>query len=178
MADKVTIVPPCDPWPSSTIVVEDLEALVADGLLCPLSDGLQPEWMAPSEAVPTRPPRYVVSFTPFHERGFGVPASRFMRSLLHYYGVELHNFNPNSIAQAAIFAAICEGFLGIDVHWDLWNHLFSAELFASTMEAKKVRMAVRAGSCTLQLRLGRMQQYIPATLVSSNKGWQRRWFYL
>jgi hypothetical protein len=23
-----------------------------------------------------------------------------------------------------------------------------------------------------------MQQYIPATLVSSNKGWQRRWFYL
>jgi hypothetical protein len=23
-----------------------------------------------------------------------------------------------------------------------------------------------------------MQQYIPATLVSSNKGWQRQWFYL
>jgi hypothetical protein len=92
--------------------------------------------------------------------------------------VELHNFNPNSIAQAAIFAAVCEGFLGIDPHWDLWTHLFSAELFASTMEAKKVRMAVRAGGYTLQLRPGRMQQYIPATLVSSNKGWQRRWFYL
>jgi hypothetical protein len=101
-----------------------------------------------------------------------------MRALLHYYGVELHNFNPNSIAQAAIFAAVCEGFLGIDPHWDLCTHLFSAELFASTTEAKKVRMAVRAGGCTLQLRPGRMQQYIPATLVSSNKGWQRRWFYL
>jgi hypothetical protein len=69
-------------------------------------------------------------------------------------------------------------FLGIDPHWDLWTHLFSAELFASTTEAKKVRMAVRAGGCTLQLRQGRAQQYIPATLVSSNKGWQRRWFYL
>jgi hypothetical protein len=68
--------------------------------------------------------------------------------------------------------------LGIDPHWDLWTHLFSTELFASTTEAKKVRMAVRAGGCTLQLRPGRMQQYIPATLVSSNKGWQRRWFYL
>jgi hypothetical protein len=134
--------------------------------------------MVPSEADPTSPPGYVVSFIPFHERGFGVPASRFMRALLHYYGVELHNFNPNSIAQAAIFEAVCEGFLGIDPHWDLWTHLFSAELFASTMEAKKVRMAVRAGGCTLQLRPGRMQQYIPATLVSSNKGWQRRWFYL
>jgi hypothetical protein len=39
-------------------------------------------------------------------------------------------------------------------------------------------MAVRAGGCTLQLRQGCTQQYITATLVSSNKGWQRRWFYL
>jgi hypothetical protein len=46
------------------------------------------------------------------------------------------------------------------------------------MGEKKVRMAVRAGGCTLQLRQGRAQQYIPAILVSSNKGWQRRWFYL
>jgi hypothetical protein len=68
--------------------------------------------------------------------------------------------------------------LGIDPHWERWTHLVSAALFASTTEAKKVRMAVRAGGCTLQLRPGRLQQYIPATLVSSNKGWQRQWFYL
>ena len=116
MADKVTVVPPRDPWPSSTVVVGDLEALIADGLLRSLSGGLQPEWMAPSEADPTLSLGYVVSFIPFHERGFGVPASRFMQALLHYYEVELHNFNPNSIAQAAIFAAVCEVFLGIDPH--------------------------------------------------------------
>jgi hypothetical protein len=178
MADRVTVVPPRDLWPSSTVVTKDLEALVADGLLRPLSGGAQPEWMAPSEAVPSPPLGYVVSFIAFHERGFGVPASRFMRALLHHYGVELHNLNPNSIAQAAIFAAVCEGFLGIEVHWDLWTHLFSTELFALTTNAKKVRMAVRAGGCTLHLRQGRAQQYIPAILVSSNKGWQRRWFYL
>jgi hypothetical protein len=39
-------------------------------------------------------------------------------------------------------------------------------------------MAVQAGGCILQLRQARAQQYIPAILVSSNKGWQRRWFYL
>jgi hypothetical protein len=39
-------------------------------------------------------------------------------------------------------------------------------------------MAVRASGCILQLRQARAQQYIPAILVSSNKGWQRRWFYL
>jgi hypothetical protein len=31
MADRVTVVPPLDPWPSSTVTVDDLEALVADG---------------------------------------------------------------------------------------------------------------------------------------------------
>jgi hypothetical protein len=179
MADRVTVVPPHDPWPFSIVTVDDLEALVADGLLHPLSGDPQPEWMVPpSGADPTPPPRYVLSFVSFHERGFGVPASRFMQALLHYYGVELHNLNPNSIAQGAIFAAVCEGFLGIDPHWDLWTHLFSAKLFALMTGEKKVRMAVRAGGCTLQLRQTRAQQYIPAILVSLNKGWQRRWFYL
>jgi hypothetical protein len=37
---------------------------------------------------------------------------------------------------------------------------------------------VRVDGCTLHLRQGRAQQYIPAILVSSNKGWKRRWFYL
>jgi hypothetical protein len=131
-----------------------------------------------SRPVPSPPPGYVLSFVSFHERGFRVPASRFMRAILHVYGVELHNLSPNSIAQAAIFAAVCEGFLGIAPHWDLWTHLFSAELFASTTGERRVRMAVRAGSCILKLRQARAQQYIPAILASSNKGWQRRWFYL
>jgi hypothetical protein len=38
---------------------------------------------------------YIESFTSFHERGFGVPENRFKWALMHYYGVELHNFNPN-----------------------------------------------------------------------------------
>jgi hypothetical protein len=179
MADWVTVVLPCDPWPFSIVTVDDLEALVTDGLLHPLSGDPQPEWMAPpSGAAPSLPSGYVLSFISFHERGFAVPASRFMRAILYFYGVELHNLNPNSIAQAAIFAAVCKGFLGIDPHWDLWTHLFSAEPFASTMGEKRVRMAVQAGGCILQLRQARAQQYIPAILVSSNKGWQRRWFYL
>jgi hypothetical protein len=69
------------------------------------------------------------------------------------------------------------GFWGLTPHWDLWTHLFSVEFFAVSTDVKKVHMAVRAGGCTLQLRSGRAQQYIPASLVSSNKGWQNRWFY-
>jgi hypothetical protein len=179
MADWVTVISPRDPWPFSTVTTDDLEALVADGLLCPLSGDSQPEWMPPpSRAAPSPPPGYVVSFVSFHERGFGVPASRFMRAILHVYGVELHNLSPNSISQAAIFAAVCEGYLGIAPHWDLWTHLFFVELYASPTGERRVRMAVRAGGCILQLRQARVPQYIPAILASSNKGWQRRWFYL
>jgi hypothetical protein len=117
MADRVTIVSPRDPWPFSTVTANDLEALVADGLLRPLSSDPQPEWMAPpSGAAPSPPPGYVLSFVSFHGRGFGVLASRFMRAILHFYRVELHNLSPNSITQAAIFAAVCEVFLGIAPH--------------------------------------------------------------
>jgi hypothetical protein len=80
----------------------------------------------PNGAALSPPPGYVVSFVSFHERGFGVPASRFMRAILHNYGVELHNLSPNSISQAAIFVAVCKGYLGIAPHWDLWTHFFSA----------------------------------------------------
>jgi hypothetical protein len=99
MADRVTIVSPRDPWPFSTVTAGDLEDLVAEGLLRPLSDERRPEWIPlVSGAAPSPPPGYIVSFVSFHERGFGVPASRFMRAILHHYGVELHNLSPNSIS--------------------------------------------------------------------------------
>jgi hypothetical protein len=69
---------------------------------------VRPQEPAPSEG-------YVVSFVAFHERRLEMLPSRFMRVLLHYYKVEMHHLAPNSISQAAIFAAVCEGYLG-------WSH--------------------------------------------------------
>jgi hypothetical protein len=93
----------------------------------------------------------MVTFTSFHERWFGLPASLFRRMLPRYYGVELHNFNPNPITQAAIFTVVCEGYLGIEPHWDLWLHLFRAEPFSFSNNVKKVRHTVRVGGCMLLL---------------------------
>jgi hypothetical protein len=36
-----------------------------------------------------------------------------MWAILYNYEVEFHNLSPNSISQAAIFVAVCEGYLGI-----------------------------------------------------------------
>jgi hypothetical protein len=67
MVDQVAVIPPCDPWPFSTVTVDDLEALVADDFLRPLSGDPQPEWIAPpSGAAPSPPLGYVLSFVSFH----------------------------------------------------------------------------------------------------------------
>jgi hypothetical protein len=77
-----------------------LEELVRDGLLRPRASRTQPEWRVPpsDHREPVPPEGYVVSFMAFHERRFGVPVSPFMRTLLHYYKVELHHLAPNSIS--------------------------------------------------------------------------------
>jgi hypothetical protein len=92
--------------------------------------------------------------------------------------VELHNFTPNAISQAATFVDVCEGFLGIPVNWDLWVHLFRAELHALATPELKTRRAVRAGGMTIALRNTRRELYIPCTMTSNNAEWERGWFYL
>ena len=97
MAGDIVVIE-ADPWDPSDVTVEMLQSLVDGELLRPVTDPNRPEWIAPWDELEPRPcDGYVMSFVSFHERGLGVPADRFMRALLHYYGVELHNFNPNSI---------------------------------------------------------------------------------
>jgi hypothetical protein len=130
------------------------------------------------DRAPNPPEGYVVSFVRFHERGFAAPASRFMRALCYYYGVELHNFTPNAISQAATFVGVCEGYLGIPVNWELWIHLFRAELFTQPTTEPRNRRAVRAGGMSLALRGQFKDDYIPCTMTTNNAGWERGWFYL
>jgi hypothetical protein len=101
------------------------------------------------------------------------PASRFMRGLCYHYGVELHNFSPNTISQAATFIGVCEGFLGISANWDLWVHLFRVELHTLITPEPWVRRAVRVGGMSVSLRESRRELYIPCTMTSNNAEWER-----
>jgi hypothetical protein len=175
----LTIVDPLA-WERSTMMRLALNQLVIAGQLAANEDGQPAEWIVPSgrHQAPNPPSGYVVSFVRFHERGFMAPASRFMRALCHHYGVELHNFAPNAISQAATFVGVCEGFLGITVNWDLWVHLFRAELFTLPTTEPRTRRAVRAGGMSLAVRDQRKDDYIPCTMTTNNAGWERGWFYL
>jgi hypothetical protein len=82
-----------------------------------------------------------------------------MRALCYHYGVELHNFTPNAISQAATFISVCEVFLGILINWDLWVHLFRAELHTLATSEPRTRRAAR-------------------TMTSNNAEWEWGWFYL
>jgi hypothetical protein len=175
----LTIVDPYA-WERSSVTRLALGDLVSAGQLAANEEGRPAEWIVPpaGDHAPNPPSSYVVSFTRFHERGFAAPASRFMRALCLHYGVELHNFAPNAISQAATFVSVCEGYLGIPVNWDLWIHLFRAELFTQPTTEQRTRRAVRAGGMSLALWTQYKDDYIPCTMTTNNAGWERGWFYL
>jgi hypothetical protein len=167
-------------WERSTVTRLALNQLVSAGQLTANEDGWPAEWIVPpaGDHALNPPSGYVVRFIRFHERGFAAPASRFMRALCHHYGVELHNFAPNAISQVATFVGVCEGYLGIPVNWNLWIHLFRAELFMQPTSEQRTRRAVRAGGMSLALWGQRKDDYIPCTMTTNNAGWERGWFYL
>jgi hypothetical protein len=157
-------------WSRSSVTEFALCELVNGAQLAPNVEGAPPAWIVPpvTDREPNPPFGYVISFVRHHERGFAAPASRFMRGLCYHYGVELHNFAPNAISQAATFVGVCEGFLGILVNWDLWIHLFRAELHTVTTTETRVCRAVRAGSLTFSVRDLRKEWYILCTMTSNN----------
>jgi hypothetical protein len=114
---SITIIDPLS-WPRLTATRLALSELVTAGQLAANEDGRCTVWIDPpaTDREPNPPHRYSVSFIRFHERGFAVPASRFFHGLCFHYGVQLHNFAPNAISQAATFVGICEEFVGILVN--------------------------------------------------------------
>jgi hypothetical protein len=105
----ITVIDPLS-WTRSTATWLALSELVTAGQLAANEDGRPAAWIDPpaTDREPNPPYGYVVSFVCFHERGFAVSASRFLCGLCFHYGVELHNFAPNAISQAATFIGVCE----------------------------------------------------------------------
>ena len=61
----------------------------------------------------------IVSFTAFHHLGLGLPLHPFVRGLLFFYGLWLHDLTPEGILHMVTFITLCEAFLGISPHFVL-----------------------------------------------------------
>ena len=75
-----------------------------------------------------------------------------------------------------MFVALCEGFLGISPHFDLWWYFFAVTLLKK--REKKPEMNTPMGCVGISLRNNRVNEYPSMRLTTSNKGWHSHWFYV
>ena len=61
--------------------------------------------------------------------------------------------------------------VGINPHFDLWQHLFAVHLL-------KKRVGVPVGCAGIHFRNNRADAYPSMRLSTSNKGWHSQWFYV
>jgi hypothetical protein len=55
-----------------------------------------------------------------------VLSHQFLRSRLQSYCLDLHHLPPSGILHMAAFMALCEAYIGIELHFNLWSHIFWA----------------------------------------------------
>jgi len=111
-------------WRPSNVDEEVLAAFAEKGLL---SSKVVAHWRAPTpgEAIPRPWADEVVSFLTFHERGLRYPMHWFLCGLLNEWGLELQHLNLTRVLHIAGFITICEVFLGIEPHVDLFWRIFT-----------------------------------------------------
>ena len=109
-------------------------------------------------------------FVPYLLRGVGFPIHPFLRGLLEYYGLQLHNFTPASILHIAGYVTLCELFLGCEAHFDLWRKLFclvprNHEGSIFEVGGAEVWRIAETG-------------YLSGTPKKASDNWASEWFYI
>ena len=102
----------------------------------------------------------------------GIPVCDFLRGLLFFWGIQLHHLTPTSILHISIFVHLCEAFLGIYPHFDLFKSLFFLNPYPNFSNVATV------GGANLELRFEMAGRYIPYTPRHQIGDWSAEWFYI
>jgi hypothetical protein len=117
---------------------------------------------------------YVVACAAFYEWGFSVSSHRFLCSLLQFYGLELHHLTASGILHIAAFVTLCEAYMGIEPHFNLWNYFFCAWL-----QQGSGAEAATLGSVDIFIISGhRVDPYLRLPMPGPPDEWQKVWFFL
>ena len=110
-----------------------------------------------------------VCLVPYLLRGLGFAIHPFLRELLEFYGLQLHNFTPASILHIAVYVSLCELFLGCEAHFELWKRLFC--LVPRTQGS----LYLVGGA-----EIWRIAEtgYLSGTPKKTSEDWPSEWFYM
>lgn len=160
-------------WHDSVVEESQLEDFAVKGLL-PSRQVAGWRVPPPDHEVPQPEPHERASFLTFHERGLRYPAHWFLRRLLNEWGLELQHLNPNRVVHIAGFVTLCEVFLRIEPHVDLFRAFFHRKISPVTGESSPAHV----GGFGLQRRPLQGEDYSEYTPVNTNRGWHDEWFYI
>jgi hypothetical protein len=110
-------------WTASKVMQEHLQNLVSWGYM--MAAELVTCRVLEDPASPIQVSGYVAACATFYKWGFGILAHRFLHSLLQFYGLELHHLT-------LAFVTLCEAYIGIEPHFNLWNYFFHIQLQQSS----------------------------------------------
>jgi hypothetical protein len=156
-------------WTKSTSTKSSIRKFVNGGVLPDAAiEGWRPSI---GESFPDPRPGELVVFEDFYWHGFGTPCHPFLRKVLDYYKVSLCNLHPNSIISISIFINLCEMYLRIHPHFNLWCHFFCLKKKGGSGGSKIARGAY------LLLRDHMKAHYLNVPLNTMMRDWYHKWFY-
>lgn len=157
-------------WMPSVVEDTNLQELVDRGFL-PCKEFAR--WKSVyQQAFPSEGTGETTVYASFFERGLGLPASKFLRGLLHFYNIELVHLTPNGITHIALFVHLCEAFLGIDPHFQLFRYFFRLK-----PNPKSANPSV-CGGAGFQLRQSTKKHYFDVPLKDPVRTWRSEWFVI
>ena len=109
---------------ASSVKKEDIKKLREAGYS---SKDIAHRLLAKGQIIPTPEPQERVVFLSHLVRGLGFPLHPFVRGLMFYYGLDIHDLPPNSILNISTFIVVCEAFLRIPPHLGLWLETFNVK---------------------------------------------------
>ena len=109
-------------WKGSNIAMKTLISLQKEGQISQAPGSFRKP--SKNEEFPSPQGLERVVFADHFPRGFSFPLHPFFLSLIHIYGIQLHDLPPNAIQHISCFIVLCECFLGIHPHWALWKRIF------------------------------------------------------
>nr|AAM94930.1 hypothetical protein [Oryza sativa Japonica Group]AAM95681.1 hypothetical protein [Oryza sativa Japonica Group]AAP54546.1 retrotransposon protein, putative, unclassified [Oryza sativa Japonica Group] len=109
-----------------------------------------------------------VFFLSFAMAGLVPPFSSFFMDVLELYDLQMAHLTPNAVMTLAIFAHLCEMFIGVCPSLRLFRWFFTVQLVSPPSVV---------GGCYFQPRGLVLNRYIPCVLRKKWDDWKSDWFY-